>query len=168
MGARGPAPKPTVQKRAAGNPGKRPLNNREPQLDVKLPICPAWLSKEAKAEYRRVGRQLLTLGLVTEIDRAGLAAYANAYARWMAAEKRVDEMGMVVKTVNGNDVQNPYLAIANRAMVDMRRLLVEFGMTPSSRGRVQTAYAAKGTGLEELLGAGEWAGEEKEGNEAVM
>jgi phage terminase small subunit len=33
-------------------------------------------------------------------------------------------------------MQSPYLAVANKAMEQMRALLAEFGMSPSSRTRV--------------------------------
>lgn len=34
---------------------------------------------------------------------------------------------------------NPYLSVANQAYGQMRAILVEFGMTPSSRSRVSAA-----------------------------
>jgi len=48
-------------------------------------------------------------------------------------------------------IPNPYLTIANRAMDDMRRFAVEFGMTPASRTRVKTADAAPEMSLAEML-----------------
>ena len=45
---------------------------------------------------------------------------------------------------------NPYLSIANKAMDQMRRFLIEFGMTPSSRARVTTVPEDTGSPLEQL------------------
>lgn len=45
--------------------------------------------------------------------------------------------GVVLKAPSGFPVQSPYLAIANRAMEQLRQLLSEFGMSPASRARVQ-------------------------------
>jgi phage terminase small subunit len=42
----------------------------------------------------------------------------------------------VIKAPSGYPIASPYLSIANTAMAQMTRLLVEFGMTPSSRSRV--------------------------------
>ena len=137
MGARGPAPQPTALRKLHGNPGKRPLPKNEPQPRRAIPPCPRHLSKKAKAEWRRVSRELYDLGLLSNVDRAALAAYCTAWARWVEAEEIVQQKGMVIKTTNGNFIQNPFLSIANRAMDDMRRLMVEFGMTPASRTRVQ-------------------------------
>jgi P27 family predicted phage terminase small subunit len=148
---RGRKPKPTAAKELAGNPGKRPLNDREPKPAVKLPTCPAHLSAAARREWRRMGRQLLDLGVLTTVDRAVLAAYCVAYARWAEAEAQVSKLGLVVKTSAGNLIQNPYLSIANRAMEQTAKLASEFGMTPSSRSRVQTAEGDSGPSLADVL-----------------
>ncbi len=121
-----------------GNPGRRPLPEGEPEPASDLPIAPAHLSDEAKAEWDRTGQQLLELGLITTIDRPALAAYCAAWARWVDAEQRLVEFGVVIKSPKGFLVQSPYLSIANRAMEQMMKVLVEFGMTPSSRTRVTT------------------------------
>lgn len=98
-----------------------------------------------------MGGQLERMGVVTVVDRAALAAYCQAWARWIDAEAQVAKLGTIVKTANGNLIQNPYLAVANRAMEQMTRLAAEFGMTPSSRSRVQIAAADDGPSLADLL-----------------
>lgn len=138
-------------KELAGNPGKRPLNAREPHPRAVMPTCPKHLTGEARREWRRMGRELLALGVLTSVDRAALAAYCQAWGRWVEAELKVAELGAITKTENGNLVQNPYLSVANRAMEQMTRLAGEFGMTPSSRGRVQTQAPRNEPSLAELL-----------------
>mgnify|MGYP000913998384 FL=1 len=147
----GRKPKPTALKELAGNPGKRPLNEREPKPTAKLPTAPKHLTSAARAEWRRMGKELLALGVLTSVDRAALAAYCVAYARWAEAEVQVAKLGTVVKTSNGNLIQNPYLAVANRAMEYMTKLATEFGMTPSSRSRVQVQAPADEMSLADLL-----------------
>ena len=133
---RGRKPTPTRMKLVMGNPGKRPLNENEPRPKVKVPRVPQHLDKTAKAEWSRIVKQLKTLGLISSIDRAALAAYCQAYSRWSQAEESLAKAGLLVKTVNGNVVQNPLVGIANRSMELMHRFLAEFGMTPSSRSRL--------------------------------
>lgn len=123
----------------AGNPGKRPLNKREPQPKPSLPPCPAELSPDAKREWRRVSKSLHSLGLLTAIDRAALAAYCQAWARWLDAERQLTKFGAIIKSPNGYPLQSPYLGIARDAVQQMRAFLTEFGMTPASRARLQTA-----------------------------
>ncbi len=80
--------------------------------------------------------ELLSLGLLTSIDRAALAAYCQAWGRWVEAEEALKKHGVVVRSPNGFPIQSPYLAIANKARDQMRSMLTEFGMSPSSRSRV--------------------------------
>jgi len=126
---RGRKPKPE------GLSTRRP-RRREGGPVAKLPPCPAHLQGEARKEWFRIGHQLVSYGLMTEVDKAALAAYCQAWARWVEAEEQVGKFGTVIKSPNGFPVQSPYLPIANRAMEQMMRLLVEFGMSPSSRSRV--------------------------------
>jgi P27 family predicted phage terminase small subunit len=107
-----------------------------------LPGPPAQLSAEAKREWWRLGKQLATLGLLTNIDRAALALYCQAWARWLEAEKALKTYGVMVKSPNGFPMQSPYLAVANKAMEQIRAMLTEFGMSPSSRTRVHAAPQA--------------------------
>ncbi len=103
---------------------------------VRLPACPPHLQGEARREWYRTGRKLRDCGLLTEIDKAALALYCQAWARWLEAEEALKAYGVVLKSPNGFPMPSPYLAIANKAMEQMARLLAEFGMSPSARSRV--------------------------------
>lgn len=139
----GRKPKPTALKVLAGNPGHRPLNSAEPEPRRRMPFCPRVLQGEARREWHRMGKILFQAGLLTEIDGPGLMGYCLAYARLLDAEEKVREFGSVVKAPSGYLAHSPYLAIANKALEQMRAFLVEFGMTPSSRTRVQAAGGAR-------------------------
>ena len=87
------------------------------------------------------------LGILTGVDRAALAAYCQAWGRWRQAERALAAMAaldpvtgaLMIKTKEGNAIQNPLVGVANKAMADMVRYAAEFGMTPSARTRVQAA-----------------------------
>ncbi len=85
MATRGRKPKPTAIKILEGNPGKRQLNEHEPQPMKKAPSCPKWLEPEAKREWRRLAKTLEAMGVLTEADMAAFAGYCQAYARWKEA-----------------------------------------------------------------------------------
>lgn len=136
---RGRKPTPTALKLLTGNPGKRPVNTTEPNPPSIAPDCPEHLSAEAKQEWARISIQLLDLGLLTQLDRSALAAYCQAYGRWVAAELQIDRTSEIVKTIKGNSVQNPWLWVANRALDQMKDFLTEFGLTPVSRCRIHGA-----------------------------
>lgn len=147
---RGRKPTPSHLKLVKGNPGKRPMNTAEPIPVRDLPNPPTELTDDAKVEWGRVSEELYRLGLLTGIDRAALAAYCQAYGRWAQAERSLAEMakrdpltgGLLVKTTNGNAIQNPLVGVANKALADMVRYAVEFGMTPSARSRIETDKAS--------------------------
>ena len=147
---RGRKPKPSYLKLVTGNPGRRPLNLAEAKPSMGgLPQPPAELSDDARNEWRRVARQLHKAGLLATLDRAALAAYCMAWARWRAAEKALAAMaeqdpltgGLLIKTSNGNAIQNPLVGIANKAAAAMVRFAAEFGMTPSARSRIEATPA---------------------------
>lgn len=140
----GRKPKPTHLKLVTGNPGKRALPKAEAKVAPALPSPPPHLSDEAKVEWGRVSEDLYKVGLLSVVDRAALAAYCHAYARWVQAERAIAEMakrdqltgGLMIKTTNGNAIQNPLVGTANKAAADMVRYAAEFGMTPSARSRI--------------------------------
>lgn len=132
----GRPPKPTKLKILAGNPGRRPLNTNEPKPKPISPKCPSWLDKEAKKEWKRVAPELERLGLLTIVDGAALAAYCQAYSRWKRAEELVKKEGLVVATESGYLMPHPAVKIAEKSMQLIRGFCTEFGLTPSSRGRM--------------------------------
>ena len=97
---RGRKPIPTALKMALGNPGKRPLNMHEPKPVTAIPTCPAHLMPAAKTEWK-LARYLHDLGVISELDRAALAAYCQAYGRWVEAEKKLKETPHLLKTPAG-------------------------------------------------------------------
>jgi len=136
----GRKPKPTKLKLVQGNPGKRPLNDAEPQPESGAPACPAWLDKISKAKWRSVAPELEKIGVLTKIDGATLAAYCKNYSRWVVAEKILTEKGTTYesKTAKGTIIRvRPELKIAEEAMRQMRAFASEFGLTPSSRTRLK-------------------------------
>lgn len=142
--ASGRKPAPTALKLVKGNPGKRAMNKNEAKVELAQPSPPAFLNDDAKVEWGRVIDRLYSAGLMTELDRAVLAAYCQAYGRWAQAERALARMAekdplnsaLMVKTTNGNAVQNPLVGTANKAKADMVRYALEFGMSPSARSRV--------------------------------
>ena len=140
----GRKPKPTQLKLVTSNPGKRQVNRKEAKTKAVIPMPPHHLTADAVEEWNRVATELYNLGILSEIDRAALAAYAMAYGRWVQAERAIAKMaekdqltgGLMIKTSNGNAVQNPLVGTANKAAADMMRYAAEFGMTPSARSRI--------------------------------
>ena len=152
---RGRTPKPTLHKLLAGNPGHRPLNDREPVPPSDLPDCPDHLQGEARAEWFRICAALRSMGLLTCADHALLEAYCVTYARWLDAEAKLKEFGTIVKSPNkGFPMTSPYLHVANSALEQLRKLAVEFGLTPASRSRIRIGDERAASDLDDFLDRG--------------
>lgn len=139
---RGRRPKPTALRVLEGNRSKRPLPAFEPTPEVAAPECPPHLKGEARAEWDRITEELEKLGMVSRLERGALAAYCQCWARWVDAEEKLEQFGLLVRSPNGYPMPSPYVAIANKAMDQMRAFLIEFGMTPASRTKVADARRA--------------------------
>jgi P27 family predicted phage terminase small subunit len=135
----GPPKKPTAWRRAEGNRGKRAWNHAEPVPPEGTPDCPAHLGEEARAEWYRLVDTLVGMGVVSVVDRAVLAAYCQAYGRWVEAEEKLKETPLLIKTPSGYVQQSPWLTVANRQMELMGRYMAEIGLTPASRSRIATS-----------------------------
>ena len=133
----GRKPKPTQLKVITGNPGKRALNENEPTAEIKRVDSPEHLSPEASAHWNSTIDMLVDARIMTELDIDALAMYCEAYARWVDANNKIKLHGLIVKSPNGYPMPSPYLSISNKSFEQMRAILTEFGMTPSSRTKIQ-------------------------------
>lgn len=144
MATRGRKPKPTQLKVISGTDRPSRRNDAEPKVAIAMPDAPDHLSAEARAEWDRVCKEMFDAGILSNLDRASLAAYCQAYGRWVQAERALARMaerdglshGLMIKTKSGNAIQNPLVGSANKAMSDMVRYAAEFGLTPSARSRI--------------------------------
>lgn len=135
---RGPSPKPTAWRRQEGNRGKRAWNHDEPIPPQGVPDCPTHLNEAGREEWYRLVDALVEMRVVTLVDRAVLAAYCQAYGRWVEAEEKLKETPVLIRTPSGYVHQSPWLTISNRQMELMGRYMSELGLTPASRSRIVT------------------------------
>jgi P27 family predicted phage terminase small subunit len=109
-----------------------------------MPDCPEYLDDTARGEWQRTGAVLREMGLLSLADRTALAAYCMVYSRWVQAEAAVKKYGAIVKSPEkGFPMKSPYLTVADQAMESMRKFMVEFGLTPSSRSRIKVPDAGQ-------------------------
>lgn len=135
-----------------GNASKKPLANLLDEFspDVELAKLPAWIRGEAKAEYNRIGEELVRYGLVSLLDRGALVMMATEWARWAWADKKIAELnaadengeaGLVAASPNGYKGMSVYLQIQRAAQSSYMKLANEFGLTAAARTRVQPSSA---------------------------
>ena len=150
MGMRGPAPRPLELVRAEGNPGHRKINGNNPKPKPVAPKCPPWLDTQARREWKRVAHELEILGLLTSLDLACFASYCAAYSRLVAAQRALKKEGLTFETPNGYIMPRPEVAISNIAMKIVKDFAVQFGFTPSARGRIQLPNSGSNPDDEDL------------------
>lgn len=136
----GPKPLPTAVKnnRGGAKTYHRPMpkNEPKPKASTGIPRAPSRLNKIGQREWRRMAKELHGLGILTKIDLTALEMCCSAFSDWVYAQEQIKKHGMLIKSQSGFPMQSPYLQIGNKAFEKMLKILIEFGMTPSSRSRV--------------------------------
>ena len=154
----GRKPLPTHLKLVKGTARPHRLNKDEPKPTVAVPEPPGHLDERARAKFADMAAMLARHGVMTELDAGALSRYAVVWCRWIDAEVEIKRRGPVVKTEGGNIIQNPFLAVANKCLLQMAQLESEFGLTPSSRSRIRMAEPAETVDpFEEFLNRGKGA-----------
>ncbi|WP_411564813.1 phage terminase small subunit P27 family [Pseudomonas shirazensis] len=137
----GRRPTPTELKLVRGNPGKRAINKNEPKPGRRIPSAPAHLTNEAQVAWGRLTVLLDRMGVLTEADGFALERLCDCYAEILALREIVDSQGRTYETTStqGELVLKANPAVAMLADVDRRfkSYLVEFGLTPAARSKVQ-------------------------------
>ncbi len=147
---KGKKPIPTNLKVIHGTAQPCRMNPNEPKPEkAGCPKAPKTLSIEARKHWRRITKDLEACGVLTNIDQDALAVYCELYAQWVEAGNMIRKKGMVIadpryadrKTESGKamvvPILSPYFRASMKLSDQMKQMLVEFGMTPSSRTRVQ-------------------------------
>lgn len=143
---RGPAPLPANVHLLSGNASKKPDAELQGAISPEVRLCdpPDILSDRARLEWYRIGLELETLGLVSALDVAALAAYCEAFADWVWAREMIalyqvapgGEDGYVMRTSTDYKQVSVYVQLAGAAEKRMREWAAEFGLTPAARARV--------------------------------
>lgn len=107
-----------------------PVDVPEGRGDLWAP--PDWFNDEQRAEWH-YAIDNAPLGLLTATDRGVLSIWCVASVEYSKAVGEVRRLGQVVKTADGNPIQNPFLGIVNRQANIMMRSGAEMGFSPASR-----------------------------------
>jgi P27 family predicted phage terminase small subunit len=143
MARPGPAPKPTHLKVVRGERKDR-INSKEPKPKKSKPKCPTWVSKDAKAIWKRTADQLEAMGLLYEADQDILTSYAIAVVTYKQATQLVDQQGVLIEGRRDGLVTNPAVRVQRDQATLIRMLASELGLTPSSRSRLKAEEAEDG------------------------
>lgn len=139
----GPPRKPTALKLVTGTHRKSRAVHNEVSPKIAMPKPPRHLGKIAIEEWNRLIQELHDNGLMTNFDRAALAAYCDLWASYVEASDKMTGKDMVSITAAGNLVENPYFSIKKRCLELMHKFLIEFGMTPAARTKISAPLSKK-------------------------
>lgn len=114
--------------------GAKPTLQQDPAAVEAVPKPPAWLSKESKAEWRRIMPLLTERRILTEADMGGVENYCVAIGQVREMERIIRSEGAVFQSEHGPK-KHPAVAIQADAMTRARQLASELGLTPVSRSR---------------------------------
>jgi P27 family predicted phage terminase small subunit len=148
--SKGPRPKPTQIRRIQGNPGRRPLNKREPKPET--PVKRPWgLGRGLAGKFwNEHAPELERLNVLTGVDGPAFRLMAEHYALAVEAVKELKEQGMTIEGREGLR-KNPLAQLARDNSMAFKAYAVEFGMTPSSRTRLQLPEDAEQLTLADAL-----------------
>jgi P27 family predicted phage terminase small subunit len=138
---KGRKPLPTQLKAIEGNRGKRPLPQNEPKPAPIMPGMPDWLDEIAIQEWQRLAPSLIRLGLLTEIDYIPFAVLVQEYSDMIQLRRYIAEHGRTYEHSNvkgnANETTRPEVYMLQKCIQNIKAFCVEFGLTASSRGRIQ-------------------------------
>lgn len=104
--------------------GRKPALGRDHSAVTTVIPPPAWLSKHAKAEWRRVMPDLTKRRILTSADLGSLESYCIATGRIRDIEKLLQA-----------GIDPKFFRMQDQAIKTARQLAAELGLTPVSRSR---------------------------------
>jgi P27 family predicted phage terminase small subunit len=112
---------------------------------VEKPCCPAWLTGEARAEWNRLTKELVRLGVLAKADRTVLALLCQSWGDYVRAIAYVAKAEAELRAAGGHlyDADDTKTSRVRRAMRDAKaaaemvaKLSDRFGLSPSARPRL--------------------------------
>jgi len=131
----GPPPKPTALRALEGDRSKRKRKkDRTPAKGT--PVAPTTLDREAAAEWRRVVPKLAEIGMLSKVDRAGLAEYCRVWSMLQRCHQTLKDEGDYLMSLKGHQYPHPAGQMMVKLSSVLRAYLSEFGLTPAARARL--------------------------------
>lgn len=149
MSTRGPKPKPTELKKIQGNPGKRALNQAQPRPKTAVKK-PRGMQPVAQKLWDEYAPELERLQVLTGVDSAAFRLMAEHYGFAVQAARLLQQSGLTVESGDGVK-KNPLAQVFKDNSLAFKNYAAEFGLTPSSRTRLQMPAEAEQLSLAEQL-----------------
>lgn len=141
--------KPTALKVVTGTARKDRTNAKEPKPAKADKSIPKDLDQNLHVYWNEYRPLLDGCGVLTQADITALRLLCQARFYMEEYKRELATNGAICMTPNGFPVQSPYVQLYNKAFDQLNKMLIEFGMTPSSRSKV--------TAIEKETGSDPWA-----------
>ena len=130
-------------------------NDAEPKPDASDQKPPTWLKGRARREWKRIAPMVADMGVLTVADNDAAALMCDALAEYIEAREVVRQHGATYEA----EAKNGAVIVRPRAVVGMYqdawrrvlRVMTDFGMTPSSRAKVQAGEKKSEDPFEEFM-----------------
>jgi P27 family predicted phage terminase small subunit len=134
---KGRKPTPTRIKLDRGNPSKRPINHREPQLSPGQREAPSRLTPRAREIWDEVAGELIDAGQLRSADM-------GLFEEWCSTKAELELTAARLRKVAQEElVEHRHLLVHSRGLKTIYKgLSAELGLSPTSRSRVVAAPAA--------------------------
>lgn len=155
--ARGRKPIPTALHELNGSYDKDPQRRRtqEPVAPNETPTVPDSLDEYGLCEWHHITTLLEQMNLLSSADKAALEIYCQTFSEWRKAVDMCNKYGAwtVYKDKDGHILtrRNEFDRVRERSSESLRRWLTEFGLTPSSRSRVEINKPETGDELDRFF-----------------
>lgn len=138
---RRPAPQELKKKRGTARKDRAPENPVEVSKGKPISKTPSFLKAKGKLMYERTVGHLHNMGLLSSVDDTALELLAMAYQEWYSAELKLQREGRVYESLSSNGARvlkaHPAAQQSSDAWRRIRMMLIEFGLTPASRSKLE-------------------------------
>lgn len=142
MGGR-PAKTPTAILDARGS-WRAKTRPSEPKPVARKLRRPSWVMGPGAKHWDNIAEVLYGMRVTSQSDLLALVMLVEALGHYLECKRIIDEEGLMLKAINGIKYKHPLCAEMRAAWKEVLQLLIQFGMTPSSRANV---YALSKEGI---------------------
>jgi len=101
---------------------------------------PTFLNRYGKQQWKKVLVELVTAGLLAEIDLGTLEAYCSCYGDWRLAQAELKKHGLTMEYTNKqghtNTIKRPEVDIVQKNLVLMKQYGEQLGLSVKARQKL--------------------------------
>lgn len=140
----GPPRKSAAEKKLAGNPSNRPINEAEPEPVAGAPPKPSDFDELASATWDWLVTSLAATRTLWECNQSVMRRYCLAYSRSVALERAINRAnmadpvgGLIAESDKGQTYISPAASLESMYGKMLEKAEKELGLTSASRPRIQ-------------------------------